>query len=403
MEVVCLPTYNDYPAHHGRSSRPKHHSKSGPNYDEYDADNRVLYYSRGYDDSKFKAFGRPPENGSQYTEMPSSYDYRHHHPDRSLTERRPYAVSGHTPTLSRGAGSTSAGFYEDPSTSRYAPHGEYRGMGAAGMFGIAAAGAVAGAALTYSVMRSNSQSRSRSSRGYEYDDAEFVPSFQRRSTFPEPLPNYPSSRYDGEGMRGYPPKEVCEIEYIRDFDGRGRFSPSRQKSGGSASDSRTRARSEQAHDRAPLMIAEGSYHSSRNGSSGLPSPARTSSRHGSISKYHAEPTERSDRESYVSGARSHRTARGSGAGGSGLPSIPPNASRSASLRHSGGRPGSYMSARNVPLPPSGAGSSHTRWEEDDRYDDDKRFQYDEWDNDSVAPSDSISCVGSHGPSRRFHR
>jgi len=40
---------------------------------------------------------------------------------------------------------------------------------------------------------------------------------------------------------------------------------------------------------------------------------------------------------------------------------------------------SHISARNVPLPPSAvAGSSNAGWEED---------------VDSIAPSDSISCVG----------
>ncbi|KAK4099958.1 hypothetical protein N658DRAFT_428924 [Parathielavia hyrcaniae] len=54
------------------------------------------------------------------------------------------------------------------------------------------------------------------------------------------------------------------------------------------------------------------------------------------------------------------------------------------------RPGTYVSARHVPLPESRVGGT---WEEDggDGYDDD--------DADSVAPSDSISCVGSRGRGR----
>lgn len=56
------------------------------------------------------------------------------------------------------------------------------------------------------------------------------------------------------------------------------------------------------------------------------------------------------------------------------------------------RPATYVSARHVPLPPSHAGSSHAKWEEDD--DDD--------DADSIAPSDSISCVGSRRSGRSYH-
>lgn len=54
--------------------------------------------------------------------------------------------------------------------------------------------------------------------------------------------------------------------------------------------------------------------------------------------------------------------------------IPPPASRPSST---------YVSARHVALPGSHVGSSHAKWSEDD--DDDV---------DSIAPSDSISCVGS---------
>ncbi|CAK7266227.1 hypothetical protein SEPCBS119000_001913 [Sporothrix epigloea] len=419
MEVARLPDYIDHPDIYGDPFLPKQRSNRSLTYDNddnygnyrnhgiyddydnyddlgmYDADDRPHYHS--HDTSRFRSLGRRPDSGAQYTEMPDSYDLRYHNPDKSLTQSRYYGASGNIPDLRRGASSTSAGSYDQPPTSSYAQQGGYRGMGSAGVLGIAAAGAVAGAALTYSVMRRNSQSRSRYPREHEYDDAGFTPSFERRSTYPEPQQNYGSSRYGGESIRGLPQKEIREIEYLPDFDGRSRFSPSRQKSGGSVSGSRTRTRSEAAYDRAPLMIAEGSYHSTRNGSSGPPPSVRPSSRHGAMNKYYAEPAERIDRESYVSGAHSHRMARGSGAGGSRLPPVPPNASRSAPFRQSAGRPGSYMSAHNVPLPASGVGSSHARWEEDDRYN-----EYND-DNDSVAPSDSISCVGSRGRGSRHYR
>ncbi|KAL2194593.1 hypothetical protein P885DRAFT_42760 [Corynascus similis CBS 632.67] len=56
------------------------------------------------------------------------------------------------------------------------------------------------------------------------------------------------------------------------------------------------------------------------------------------------------------------------------------------------RPATYVSARHVPLPPSRAGGS--RWE--DEYDDDDDGG---GDADSIAPSDSISCVGSRRSGR----
>ncbi|KAM0322385.1 hypothetical protein ACHAQA_009452 [Verticillium albo-atrum] len=58
-------------------------------------------------------------------------------------------------------------------------------------------------------------------------------------------------------------------------------------------------------------------------------------------------------------------------------SVPPNASRTPS----------HVSARNIGLPMSGVGSSHAAWDDDVV---------------SVAPSDSISCVGSKMSRRRYH-
>ncbi|KAK3904788.1 hypothetical protein C8A05DRAFT_31416 [Staphylotrichum tortipilum] len=52
------------------------------------------------------------------------------------------------------------------------------------------------------------------------------------------------------------------------------------------------------------------------------------------------------------------------------------------------RPSTHVSAYRIPLPGSHVGSSHAKWEGDD--DDDA---------DSVAPSDSISCVGSRRSGR----
>ncbi|CAK7208983.1 hypothetical protein SCUCBS95973_000297 [Sporothrix curviconia] len=408
MEVAYHPAQYSYSSHYGGSSHSRHRSARDLDYDhghghDYDYDsNRVLYYS--YDAPQTEVFSPRSGSGSRYHEMPSSYEYRYHDSVVPSSSSRYHGGSARTPTLRRSATSTSAASYEVPSSSRYAPRESYKGMGSAGMFGMAAVGAFAGAAITYSVMRSSSRSRSRSSRDREYEDVRAVPSFQRRSTFPESYQDYASSRYGGgDDMRGRSQKGAREVvEEVYEYDNRGRLTSSHHRSSGSVGGSGSRARSEAAYDREPMMIAEGSYHSSRRGSSGLPPPAISSSRRGSSFEYHAEPTERADRDSYVSGARSHRTARGSGAG-SRLPSTPPNASRSATVRQSMSRSGSYMSARNVPLPASGVGSSYAQWEEDDRFADDNRFLYDDNDNDSVAPSDSISCVGSRSHSSRHHR
>ncbi|KAG7153055.1 hypothetical protein HYQ46_000245 [Verticillium longisporum] len=58
-------------------------------------------------------------------------------------------------------------------------------------------------------------------------------------------------------------------------------------------------------------------------------------------------------------------------------STPPNASRTPS----------HVSARNIGLPMSGVGSSHAAWDDDVV---------------SVAPSDSISCVGSKMSRPRYN-
>ena len=79
-------------------------------------------------------------------------------------------------------------------------------------------------------------------------------------------------------------------------------------------------------------------------------------------------------------------------GGSG--GFPPNASRTPShvsarnIELPMSRVGSsHVSARHIGLPVSGIGSSHAGWDDD---------------NVSVAPSDSISCVGSKMSRRRYN-
>ncbi len=396
MEVAYMPaSYSSYQPYYGGSPVSRH-------------SDRVTYWS--YDEPATDLYSPRSRSGSRYREMPATYDYYYYDTvSPSSSSSRYHGGSGRTATLRRSATSTSSASYEMPS-SRHSPRESPKGglgMNAAGMLGAAAVGVAAGAAITYSVMSGGMRSRSRSSRSREYDEATAVPSFQRRSTYPDAYPEYSASRYgSNEGMRARAQKESDDYGYEYD-DGRGRYSSSRQYriGNGSVHGSGVRSRSEASRGRAPLMISEAEIRSSNGSASGGGggSGSYTSARHpppslprrGSSFDYHTgEIVDRGDRESYVSASRSHRTVRGSG-----LPSTPPNASRSASIRQSTSRSGSYMSARNIPLPASGAGSSYGRWEDDARYEDDDRILYD--DNDSVAPSDSISCVGSRDRGRHY--
>lgn len=272
------------------------------------------------------------------------------------------------------------------------------------LLGVAAAGAALGSALTYSKVKAD---RSRAPR-QEFD----APSFSRRSTFPDPYPDHNSRYVDVERtvekvrypdgfvpVADYRPapdyiarysqagssrsREVEDIEYD---DTRGRHSSSRSRTS-------ARPRSEAASNRAPLLLAE-TEHRSQAGSS-------RSSRHPPIVQ-RSYTYETPERDSFVS-ARSHRsstTIRGPPPPGQSVPLV--SRSRSGSrmttttVKVGGGpsgrdgRAGTYVSARGVPLPSSGVGSSHARWEDDDD------------DRDSVAPSDSISCVGSRRSGRAYH-
>jgi hypothetical protein len=68
-------------------------------------------------------------------------------------------------------------------------------------------------------------------------------------------------------------------------------------------------------------------------------------------------------------------------------SRPPISGSHIGIGGSSRRARSQVSARHVPLPMSGIGSSHAEWDDD---------------LISLAPSDSISCVGSKS-SRKGHR
>jgi hypothetical protein len=303
-----------------------------------------------------------------------------------------------------------------------------------------AAGAAAGAAITYSMVK---QEHSRSSKlGFE------APDFTRRSTFPmahsasaePPTRSYAQVEQGISKMRlsnDYPLADTQRPppEYIARYS---HITPSRKASSRVAEDvaddtrSRHSSRSRHSHasvrtrsanpeSRRPLMITE-TEHRSYVGSSTSPSrhmnppPPSTASR--GLQRSHTFDV--SDRESYVSAhsQRSNSTIR--------PPPAPSAAASQALARSRAGsrvisttvtmpaqsqpstpralsRTGSYMSARNVPLPPSVAtsrGSSHHPWNVPLP----PSNVGSTWDDDtgSVAPDDSISCIGSRRSGRSYY-
>lgn len=284
------------------------------------------------------------------------------------------------------------------------------------LLGVAAASAAIGAGVAYGAMK---HERLRS-------EAE-APSFQRRSTYPEPLG--PRSQYSeyGPGPRDFnnmsrPPPTLLTryphsqsprgVDSVYD-DGRSRHS-SRYKPSGASS---IRTHSETPSQRRPLLLTDAEHGS--HVSSGSKHTARTSEMDnvilaprsqvshasgGARSKYTAASP--ADRESYVS-SRSHRTASTV----RGPPAMQPTAQTElsshvsrptktasrvsrradsyASAREGTVRAPSYVSGRDVALPMSGVGSSRAGYEQED-------------DLCSIAPSDSISCIGSSRKGSRVH-
>ena len=275
-----------------------------------------------------------------------------------------------------------------------------------------AAGAAAGAALTLTAMRSD-----RGRAPYQEFDA---PAFNRRATFPEPYPDqkgryvevertvekirYPEAYPVTVDHRGPPPyiaryrqagasrsKEVDDIALEEDTRSR-RSSRSRHTS--------NRTRSEVSGARKPLLLADVEHRSY--------TVSSRATKHPPIVQRSYTYDSPADAGSYVS-ARSHRSsstirapapvtaAVSAHTSHTHTPSRPGVGSRVASAARVEGsisqrprslsRTTSYVSARQVPLPLSGVGSSHADWDDD---------------ADSVAPSDSISCVGSRRSGRSYH-
>ncbi|KAK4452110.1 hypothetical protein QBC34DRAFT_40528 [Podospora aff. communis PSN243] len=291
-----------------------------------------------------------------------------------------------------------------------------------------AAGAALGGVITYSKVKAD---RSRQPR-QEFD----APGISRRSTFPAPDPYADrKSRYvDVERTveKGRYPDDYAPVadyrpapDYIARYSQAGvprsrevedvDYEERRSRHSASRSRASTRHRSEGPSNRSPLLLEEMEHRSQA-------SSSRTS-RHPPIVQ-RSYTYDAPERDSFVS-ARSHRsstTARGPPQPGQSVPLS--SRSRSGSrittttVKVGGspdGRAGTYVSARGVPLPPSTyvgargvplppstyvqarevplprskAGRSRSGWDDED-------------DNDSVAPSDSISCVGSRRSGRAYH-
>ncbi|KAF7546908.1 hypothetical protein G7046_g9165 [Stylonectria norvegica] len=156
-----------------------------------------------------------------------------------------------------------------------------------------------------------------------------------------------------------------------------------------------RSRSEVPTSRAPLMMAD------------IDNRSHAPSRH-SVAPKSTHSQTRSSRPRYDADRDSYFSARSRGTSATARPPPAPEVQHEVVTRSragsritttkvsmSGGRSlvvgrsksPSYASARNVALPMSGVGSSHANWDDD---------------MESIAPSDSISCVGSK-TSRRSRR
>ncbi|KAI1751118.1 hypothetical protein F4782DRAFT_204540 [Xylaria castorea] len=295
------------------------------------------------------------------------------------------------------------------------------------VLGAVAAGAAIGAGISYALSK---RERDRAPR-QEFD----APPFQRRATYPEPYADQQQPRYvemertvekvrypeqypPGSNKYAHPayttrqPQASPPAEEVVDD----RPSPSRNSPG-----SRTRDRSAES-TRKPLMITEAEHRS--NVSTREPEPPRVneaehrsqvgSTRHTNAkSQLHAElfkrrspvkaissraPSQAPDARSHVSsrskrddGSRSHvssrhRTVRPPDvdtyvSARSEKSTTTARPTKSSSRSKAPSRAPSYISAREIPSPPK-----QKDW--DDLVDDD-----DDDDKASVAPSDSISCVG----------
>ncbi|KAK3384740.1 hypothetical protein B0H63DRAFT_448847 [Podospora didyma] len=422
MDIVYRPPA-DYSTHYGGSTvRPTNSTQEEAS--------RILHWN--YDVVGSELATSPADSGSDFGGSA-----------RAATRRpRVVAYQDSEPYLGlRRSITTGSSIYEPTASPRENSHGLSAGAVVGTLLGVAA-GAALGGAFTYNMVK---QDRTRAPH-QDYD----APSFSRRSTFPNQYPEHRGRFVEVERAverisPSYPPPvdHRPPPEYIARYSQAG----SRARSGdvgdmydeprGRHSSSRSsqvyaRPRSEAPTSRAPQLLDQTEHRSHVS--------STRSSKHPPIVQRSYTYIDTPDRDSYVS-ARSHRSSStvrvppiGSGhapaesqllsrsrsrAGSrvttttikmsGNTPSPPPKspagtyiAARTTRLppsregtyisardvRLPPSRDGTYISACDVRLPPSGVGSSHAKWVDDDD------------DIDSIAPSDSISCVGS---SRRGSR
>ncbi|KAK4185267.1 hypothetical protein QBC35DRAFT_19419 [Podospora australis] len=428
MEIIYqVPT--DYPPHYNGST--VRHTRSTS-----EEASRILFWNFDVAGSS-----RPPPPGAVSTYSgPPRADSR-----RALDYYPEDNVQAYPPELKRSA-TTSSSNYEPAPSARENSAGLSAGAVVGTLLGVA--GVAAGAAFTYNMFRGD---RSRSS----HQDYDAPPSFSRRSTFPEkydpyserkgrysdfdrsvdksrysdeyiptsdyrrPAPDYIARYSHADGSRRREPDDFYE-------DTRGRSAPRSRIS--------TRPRSESANDREAYLLADGEHRSYSSSKSARHPPIVQRSYTYDTPDQNTSHSARSQRSSSTlrappadpfvttlspishsrTGSRATTTTykvsdspraysrEGSYLSARHLP-LPDNrtptylTSRDVPLSHgrappylsgredapSHSRANTYYSTRDMALPRSGMGGSHARYEDDD-YDD----------ADSIAPSDSISCVGS---------
>ncbi|KAI1804608.1 hypothetical protein F4811DRAFT_561656 [Daldinia bambusicola] len=283
------------------------------------------------------------------------------------------------------------------------------------VFGLAV-GAAVGGALTYNSLKNKEEQETTASQGHD------VPQFTRRSTYPDQSPDrpryYPPSSYNGGNPRG---------RMVEDVDNRSSRYSSHYTTG-----SRSRGNSEASSSRRPFTIDEHEYKSSsgstyrdpsrrpmeaeyrsntsrsrhshapdsRSHASSRHSPdsesdwcTYVSSKHTTASSSRSRSPRDAEAETYVSAKtdRSAGTLRGartspSRAASKAASRYPSSSSPSSSSTHKGSN-----DRRGPRRPESHAGSGFAVW--DDGGDDDAG---------SVAPSDSISNIGSRHGRRSQH-
>ncbi|KAK3346225.1 hypothetical protein B0T25DRAFT_592502 [Lasiosphaeria hispida] len=350
MEIVYRPP-PEYSSHHGGPTVRRTQSTN-------DEATRIMGWNFDIATSEMTSAAGP---GSSYSK-----------PGRSSSRRGYGGHAGDEPfaTLRRSvtAGSAGSTMYEPTASPRHSQNPS--GLSTTTVVGTLLAGAAIGSAITYGLVK---QDRLRTPR-QEFD----APVFTRRSTFPEPYTERKDRfievdrpiekmrhQIDHAPMveRRASPEYIASYSHagprsreVEDFydDSRGRHSASRSRPGS------VRTRSEAGSHRQPLLLGE-AEHRSHAGS-------RTS-RHPPIVQrsYTYEAPER-ERDSYAS-ARSQRSSSTIRA----PPLLPGQSSQIVSRSRSGARvatttvkvghspspralsrSGTYMSARNVPLPTSGA-------------------------------------------------